>query len=139
MESIGKLLNLARNKVHIKQKAMTEILCISTRTLQNYEADETEIPNSKLSVFAKHCNTTIDWILTGKGTDSNKVKEPVIEYIDRITKLESQLYRMGEVLTEIKKDNEGLHIEYHELKIKNDELRVLIALANKKGRSGSLW
>jgi len=138
-------LKLARKKVHISQEKMAGFLKISTRTLQNYESGKTEMPNSKLSIFAKHCNTTVDWILTGEETEKNLIKETSVKYNDEITKLKADLWDMKKELDKLHSENEEfkkeikkLKEEKQDLKLQNNKLRVGGALINSKGVTGSV-
>jgi transcriptional regulator with XRE-family HTH domain len=85
-EEIGARIQQAREKAGLRQEDLADLIGMSTRQVQNYEAGESK-PFAKLRAIAAATSTTVEWLLHG-----DEVKEASdAEVVARLGKVEEQL------------------------------------------------
>lgn len=83
---IGERIKQARERAGLRQEDLADLIDMSTRQVQNYEAGESK-PYSKLKAIAEATETTVGWLLQG-----DAAKEPgEAEVVARLAAVESLL------------------------------------------------
>ena len=100
MNSIEERLKYSRQKAGLSQKALSERLGITQRTLQRYERDATSLTVNIATNISSLCDVDLMWLLTGKDhhSDSNETSPIFIEHQKIIKRFNDP--ELGKILNE---------------------------------------
>ena len=101
-----KIKELRTNK-NESQTALSKVLGVSLRTIQNYEGGKVNVPREKLELIAKHYDVSVSYLFSNS-TSSNVYETPVLKKAGVELNIKEILTFIIDNEDELKKDKQFL-------------------------------
>lgn len=100
-EEIGGRIKLARERAGLRQEDLADLVNVSTRTIQNYEAGDTK-QYSALQLIARATAVSVEWLLHGdRDPQPDEGGSALREVLDRLQAVEQTQEENTEMLVEL--------------------------------------
>lgn len=110
-KTIGQRIKAQRNKMHMTQEDLAEIMHVPKSTISAYENDKVDIKSSVIVELSKYLHTEPNYLLgyiESEKTDFDEYTNAIVNLINKITDktLRELLFRQIKVATEIYNEKE---------------------------------
>ena len=103
-EEIGDRIKQARDRAGLRQEDLADLIGMSTRQVQNYEAGESK-QYAKLKAIAEATGVRVEWLLRGDEAEDQDTGEGLRELRDHLDAQHDEVVRRLERLEELARAN----------------------------------